>query len=184
MIDERQGPALITTNHTAFAYSLRRVYVATQFLSQAQLAQAAALICKANLSQKKCEPCEAAAEAMQKMGLDMRMDWNTAKKYCKQIDPRWQIVEDGQKRLRIRKAVRTKNFTKALELFQRVAQVAEAEGHHPDLHLEGWNNVTIELWTHARDGLSENDFIVASKLDSLALEDLLSKKQPPVPSSS
>jgi 4a-hydroxytetrahydrobiopterin dehydratase len=50
--------------------------------------------------------------------------------------------------------------------------------------MQGWNNVTIELWTHARDGLSENDFIIASKIDSLALDDLLSKKQPPLPSSS
>jgi hypothetical protein len=42
----------------------------------------------------------------------------------------------------------------------------------------GWNNVSIELWTHARDGLSENDFIVAAKFDDIDLADLLSKKQP------
>ncbi|KAF6266724.1 pterin 4 alpha carbinolamine dehydratase-domain-containing protein [Scenedesmus sp. NREL 46B-D3] len=95
-----------------------------------------------------------------------------------QVDARWQIVEDSEKRLRLRRVMRTKNFTKALELFQRVGQVAEAEGHHPDLHLEGWNNVSIELWTHARNGLSENDFIVAAKFDDIDLADLLSKRQP------
>ncbi len=66
----------------------------------------------------------------------------------------------------------------ALELFKRVGQVAEEEGHHPDLHLESYNNVCIELWTHARDGLSDNDFILAAKLDCLQLDDLLSKRQP------
>lgn len=70
------------------------------------------------------------------------------------------------------------SLMQALELFQRVGEVAEAEQHHPDLHLEGWNNCTIDLWTHARSGLSENDFIVAAKIDQLDISDLLSKKQP------
>jgi 4a-hydroxytetrahydrobiopterin dehydratase len=74
--------------------------------------------------------------------------------------------------------MRAKNFKKAIELFRRVGEVAEAEQHHPDLHLEGWNNCTIDLWTHARNGLSENDFIVAAKIDQLDLSDLLSKRQP------
>jgi 4a-hydroxytetrahydrobiopterin dehydratase len=46
--------------------------------------------------------------------------------------------------------------------------------------ITGWNNVSIELWTHARNGLSENDFIVAAKFDDIDLADLLSKKQPEV----
>jgi 4a-hydroxytetrahydrobiopterin dehydratase len=48
-----------------------------------------------------------------------------------------------------------------------VAKVAEQDGHHPDLHLEGYRNVWIELWTHAIGGLSENDFILAAKIDQL-----------------
>jgi 4a-hydroxytetrahydrobiopterin dehydratase len=45
--------------------------------------------------------------------------------------------------------------------------VAELEGHHPDLHLTGYRNVAVELWTHAAGGLTENDFILAAKIDAL-----------------
>jgi hypothetical protein len=51
--------------------------------------------------------------------------------------------------------------------FQRIGQIAEAEDHHPDLHLTGYRNVAIELSTHALGGLSENDFILAAKIDQL-----------------
>ena len=47
--------------------------------------------------------------------------------------------------------------------------MAEAEGHHPDLHLVGYRDVAIELWTHAIGGLSENDFILASKIDAIPI---------------
>ena len=57
-----------------------------------------------------------------------------------------------------------------LAFFEKVAAVAEEEGHHPDLHLEGYRNVAIELWTHAIGGLSENDFILAAKIDRLPIE--------------
>ena len=50
-----------------------------------------------------------------------------------------------------------------------MAEVAEDEGHHPDLHLEGYRNVWIELYTHAIGGLSENDFILAAKIDKLPI---------------
>jgi 4a-hydroxytetrahydrobiopterin dehydratase len=52
------------------------------------------------------------------------------------------------------------------ELFRRVGEVAEAEGHHPDLHLVSYHDVAVELWTHAIGGLSENDFILAAKIDA------------------
>ena len=48
-----------------------------------------------------------------------------------------------------------------------VAEIAEDDGHHPDLHLEGYRNMSIELWTHAIGGLSENDFILAAKIDQV-----------------
>ncbi|KAF2557660.1 hypothetical protein F2Q68_00014696 [Brassica cretica] len=50
-------------------------------------------------------------------------------------------------------------------------------GHHPDLHLVGWNNVKIDIWTHAIGGLTENDFILAAKINQLQVEDLLRKKK-------
>src|SRR5262245_35695655 len=55
----------------------------------------------------------------------------------------------------------------AIDFFNRVAQLAEEEGHHPDLHLVGYRNVAIELWTHAIGGLSGSDFIMAAKINQL-----------------
>ena len=52
----------------------------------------------------------------------------------------------------------------------QVARLAEDEGHHPDLHIEGYRHVWIEIWTHAVGGLSENDFILAAKIDGLPVE--------------
>jgi 4a-hydroxytetrahydrobiopterin dehydratase len=63
-----------------------------------------------------------------------------------------------------------KNFMAGLKFFNRVAEVAEADQHHPDLHLEGYRKVAIEIWTHAIGGLSENDFILAAKIDELPVE--------------
>jgi 4a-hydroxytetrahydrobiopterin dehydratase len=57
-----------------------------------------------------------------------------------------------------------------MRFFEEVAALAEQEGHHPDLHLEGYRNVSIELWTHAIGGLSENDFILAAKIDQIKIE--------------
>ncbi len=67
----------------------------------------------------------------------------------------------------IRKTVVCKNFLDAVALIAKIAPVAEAEDHHPDLHLTNYKKLTIELSTHAINGLSENDFILAAKLDQL-----------------
>lgn len=68
---------------------------------------------------------------------------------------------------RIRREWTVKNFMAGMEFFQAVAALAEAEGHHPDLHLVGYRNVAIEIWTHAIGGLSLNDFILAAKIDRI-----------------
>ena len=75
----------------------------------------------------------------------------------------WQIV-DGKK---LRKSFRCDNFLGAVHAIERIAKIAEAEDHHPDLHLTGYRNLTVELSTHAVSGLSENDFILAAKLDAM-----------------
>ena len=79
----------------------------------------------------------------------------------------WRITAGGQ---RIRKDCVVKNFMAGINFFNEVARLAEEEGHHPDLHLEGYRNVWIELWTHAIGGLSENDFILAAKIDRLPIK--------------
>jgi 4a-hydroxytetrahydrobiopterin dehydratase len=78
----------------------------------------------------------------------------------------WRFSADGT---RLRKDWRVENFLAGIEFFERVAELAEAEGHHPDLHLEGYRNLWIELSTHAVGGLSENDFILAAKIDLLPI---------------
>jgi 4a-hydroxytetrahydrobiopterin dehydratase len=79
----------------------------------------------------------------------------------------WSLTDDGQ---RLRRRWVARNFNAAIAFFNKVAALAEQEGHHPDLHLEGYRNVTVELWTHAIGGLSENDFILAAKINQVPIE--------------
>ncbi|HMF13077.1 MAG TPA: 4a-hydroxytetrahydrobiopterin dehydratase, partial [Gemmataceae bacterium] len=78
--------------------------------------------------------------------------------------PNWHLAADGK---RLRRDWRVRDFATALDIFNRIARIAEAEGHHPDLHLVGYRNVAVEIWTHAVGGLTENDFILAAKVDRL-----------------
>ena len=86
--------------------------------------------------------------------------------------PDWNISSNGKK---INRIWVVKDFLTALDFFGRIGRIAEAEDHHPDLHLRGYRNVTIELSTHDLDGLSENDLILAAKIDRLPIE----LKKPP-----
>ena len=81
--------------------------------------------------------------------------------------PDWHLTEDGR---RIRREWIAKDFTTALDFFGRISVIAEAEDHHPDLHLTAYRNIAIEIWTHALGGLSENDFILAAHIDALPIE--------------
>jgi 4a-hydroxytetrahydrobiopterin dehydratase len=85
--------------------------------------------------------------------------------------PGWSLTTDKQ---RIRREWKAKDFVAGLEFFRRVGDLAEAEGHHPDLHLANYRDVAVEIWTHAIGGLSENDFILAAKIDQVPIEE---KKQ-------
>ena len=76
----------------------------------------------------------------------------------------WRLSEDGG---RIEKRWKMKDFVSAIDFFHRVATLAEQQRHHPDLHLERYRHVRIELWTHAVGGLAENDFVLAAKIDQL-----------------
>ncbi len=106
------------------------------------------------LTKKKCVPCEGGVPVLSP---------NQVQQLLPAV-PEWKLSADGK---RIRREWRVKNFVEGLEFFQRVGQVAEAEGHHPDLHLTGYRNVAIEISTHAIGGLSENDFILAAKIDQV-----------------
>lgn len=77
----------------------------------------------------------------------------------------WSVIEiDG--RLALSKTFRFKGFIPGVDLIDRIAPIAEAEGHHPDLHL-GYGSLRVDLTTHAAGGLTENDFVLAAKIDHL-----------------
>ncbi|MCA9237275.1 MAG: 4a-hydroxytetrahydrobiopterin dehydratase [Planctomycetales bacterium] len=109
------------------------------------------------LTKKKCLPCEGGVDPYTPAQAEAQL---------RELDG-WRITHDGQ---RIRKDWVVKNFMAGMDFFNLCAEVAEADGHHPDLHIEGYRNVSVELWTHAIGGLSENDFIVAAKIDQLPIE--------------
>ncbi|CAN6445440.1 unnamed protein product [Victoria cruziana] len=121
------------------------------------------------LSDKKCVPCDS-------KGLHP-MTEESASVLIQKV-PGWSLQNDSGI-LKLHKSWKVKTFTKGLEFFQLVANVAEAEGHHPDLHLVGWNNVKIDIWTHSVGGLTDNDFILAAKIDALDLNPLLRRKAEP-----
>jgi 4a-hydroxytetrahydrobiopterin dehydratase len=79
--------------------------------------------------------------------------------------PGWQLTHDAS---RIRRDWQFKNFRECVKFFNNVAALAEREQHHPDLHLVGYRNAWVEIFTHAIGGLSENDFILAAKIDAIA----------------
>lgn len=76
----------------------------------------------------------------------------------------WQVVEGRA----IQKNFKFRDFTQALAFVNKVGDIAEAEGHHPDINLHDWNQVEFTLSTHALGGLSENDFILAFNIDALS----------------
>ena len=108
-----------------------------------------------DLSQKRCRPCEGGD--LPPLSAEQVRDYLAAL-------PEWSPTEDGQ---RIRREWVVQDFATALDFFNRIGQVAEAEDHHPDLHLTGYRNVAVELTTHAICGLSENDFILAAKINEV-----------------
>jgi 4a-hydroxytetrahydrobiopterin dehydratase len=115
------------------------------------------------LVQKKCKPCEGGVEPVSP---------EEARRQLEKL-PGWKLSADGKA---IRKEWVVKNFMTAIHFFNSVAEIAEADDHHPDLHLSGYRNVAIELSTHAIKGLSENDFILAAKIDEVPVELKATKK--------
>ena len=105
------------------------------------------------LAKRACKPCEGGTEPLPA---------GAARQLLADVKG-WELV-DGKA---IRKTVTCKDFLDAVQLIQRIAPVAEAEDHHPDLHLTGYRKLTIELSTHAIGGLSENDYMLAAKIDAI-----------------
>ncbi len=105
------------------------------------------------LASRACVPCRGGTSPLSE---------EAARRYLLAV-PRWSLVAGGD---RISRRFEFRDFVQAMEFVNRVAGLAETQGHHPDIAIH-WNKVDLELWTHAIGGLHENDFILASKIDRL-----------------
>jgi len=106
-----------------------------------------------DFTKKRCVPCEGGTPRMAPAAVDQAIG---------SLDG-WTSREE---KTRIQKQYRFGDFVEAMRFVNALAGLAESEGHHPDFAVH-WNTVDVTLWTHAVGGLSENDFIVAAKLDVL-----------------
>jgi 4a-hydroxytetrahydrobiopterin dehydratase len=105
-----------------------------------------------DLTKKKCVPCEGSMPPMEK---------GKVNELLKEV-PSWSLNNNGH----LSKRFEFKNFVEAMGFLNKVAKIAEKEGHHPDFSVH-YRKVDFEIWTHAINGLSENDFILAAKIDQL-----------------
>ena len=110
-----------------------------------------------DLTKKKCAPCE---------GGVLPFDISKIHKYQKKIDG-WDILKNEKKIFYLYKKYDFKNFLESQNFINKVGEISENEGHHPDISF-GWGYVEIKITTHAIEGLSENDFILAAKIDQLS----------------
>ena len=108
-----------------------------------------------DLLNKKCVPCEGGVSAF---------DISEIHKYQKKVDG-WDVIKKNEIYI-LEKKFNFKNFLKSQEFINEVGKIAESEGHHPDISF-GWGYAKINITTHAIEGLSENDFILAAKIDQI-----------------
>ena len=111
-----------------------------------------------DLLNKKCVPCEGNVKAF---------DFSEIHKYQKKIDG-WEIIQNKSKIYLLEKKFKFKNFLESQKFVNEVGAISEKEGHHPDIEF-GWGYAKINITTHAIEGLSENDFILAAKIDELII---------------
>lgn len=107
-----------------------------------------------DLSKTSCKPCS---------GAEPPMPMAKAKELLQKLDPAWALNESGH----LERVFLVKNFVVALDLANKFGDIAEKEGHHPDL-LVSYGKLTVEIWTHKINGLALSDFILAAKIDDLS----------------
>jgi 4a-hydroxytetrahydrobiopterin dehydratase len=106
------------------------------------------------LAEKRCVPCKGGTPPLKGEAL---------KGYAAQV-PRWNVVGEHH----LERVFKFPDFRAALAFVNRVGEIAEAEGHHPDIEL-GWGRAGVKTYTHKIDGLTESDFILAAKIDALPI---------------
>jgi 4a-hydroxytetrahydrobiopterin dehydratase len=106
-----------------------------------------------SLADQKCIPCRGGVPPLPR---------DEAERLLGELDRDWKLDDSGH----LERALSFGNFAMAMDFANRVAALAEAEDHHPDLHI-AWGRCTVEIWTHKIDGLTESDFVFAAKVDRL-----------------
>jgi len=109
-----------------------------------------------DLTKKKCLPCE---------GGTIPFDISEIHKYQKKVDG-WDIIKDKNEIFFLEKNFKFNNFLKSKDFINKIGVISEEEGHHPDITF-GWGYAKIKITTHSIKGLSENDFILAAKIDQI-----------------
>ena len=107
------------------------------------------------LTERRCKPCE---------GGVLKLTKDEVNKLNSQLRLPWKIID----KMKISKQFNFKNYSETINFVNKVAKIAELEGHHPVL-LVFYSKVEVFLWTHAILGLSENDFILAAKIDGISI---------------
>jgi 4a-hydroxytetrahydrobiopterin dehydratase len=107
------------------------------------------------LAGERCVPCEGGTPPLSR---------EDARALLAELADGWQLSDDATS---LSRRMTFKNFLRAMDFLNRLAEVAEHENHHPDFCLEGWNKVRLTLSTHSIGGLSRNDFIMAAKLEDV-----------------
>lgn len=113
-----------------------------------------------NLASRGCVPCRGGVPALTA----------TEAQALAARTPGWSLAEGAR---RLQRSFEFRDFLEAMKFVNRVAEVAEQEGHHPDFAIH-WNKVELTLWTHKIGGLHENDFILAAKVNRLLEENAAS----------
>ena len=109
-----------------------------------------------DLANKKCVPCEGGTPAF---------DISEIHKYLKKVDG-WNVKKNEDMSYFLQKEFKFKNFLESQNFVNKVGEIAEKEGHHPDIYF-GWGYANVKIFTHAIKGLAENDFILAAKVDKI-----------------
>jgi 4a-hydroxytetrahydrobiopterin dehydratase len=107
----------------------------------------------AGLAEKECVPCKGGVPPLKGAELD---------RLARELEPGWQVIDEHH----LEKEYKFSNFREALAFTNKVGELAEAQGHHPDIYL-AWGKVKLTIWTHKNNGLTESDFILAAKADQL-----------------
>ena len=105
------------------------------------------------LAEKKCVACD---------GETPPLRGGELKKFADELNDGWKVVNEHH----IEREFKFKDFSQALQFTNKVGELAEEQGHHPDIYL-AWGKVKVTIWTHKIDGLTESDFILAAKTDRL-----------------